>query len=233
MTRNFLASSAILVGLMGAGPAAAQDGAIALPPLLADLGLERVDVDTEEHGGREYEGWLPDGVEIEAVFDASGNLVEIEADDGALPASVIEAVLPQAVRDSEIMAQFGTIDEIKTRDGRFGISGEDGNGADMRALFDEAGNVLRFGRDDDDRGRDRKRHHREDGPGRDGNARATPAPVVDTVAINQRLTEAGYDSFGLLRQEGPRLLLDATNPDGETVTLELDRQGEVVRETAR
>ena len=36
-----------------------------------------------------------------------------------------------------------------------------------------------------------------------------------------------------MRQEGPRVLLDATNPDGETVTLELDPQGQLVRETAR
>ena len=60
-----------------------------------------------------------------------------------------------------------------------------------------------------------------------------PAPQFDTVAANQRLTQAGYSAFGLMRQEGPRVLLDATNPDGETVTLELDPQGQLVRETAR
>ena len=59
------------------------------------------------------------------------------------------------------------------------------------------------------------------------------APQFDTVAANQRLTQAGYSAFGLMRQEGPRVLLDATNPDGETVTLELDPQGQLVRETAR
>ena len=59
------------------------------------------------------------------------------------------------------------------------------------------------------------------------------AAQIDTVAANQRLTEAGYTQFGLMRQQGPRLMLDATNPDGEAVTLELDLQGQLVRETAR
>ena len=70
---------------------------------------------------------------------------------------------------------------------------------------------------------------RGDGPRGD----MPPAPQFDTVAANQRLTQAGYSAFGLMRQEGPRVLLDATNPDGETVTLELDPQGQLVRETAR
>ena len=63
-----------------------------------------------------------------------------------------------------------------------------------------------------------------------------PAPIpadFDSVAVNQQLIQAGYGNFGFLRAEGPRLMLEATNPQGEPVTLELDRQGEVVRETAR
>lgn len=68
-----------------------------------------------------------------------------------------------------------------------------------------------------------------------GDARG-PAPVpadFDAVALNQRLTQAGYGNFGFLRADGPRLMLEATNPQGEAVTLEFDPQGEVVRETAR
>ncbi|WP_265499899.1 hypothetical protein [Paracoccus beibuensis] len=251
MTLKTYASSALLIALIAGGPVAAQT-APELPSLLQGLGLEQVETETGRDGEREYEGRLPDGTEIDARFDAEGDLIEIEADDRALPQSVIEAVLPQAVRNAEIMSQFAVIDEIHTRGGRFGVSGEGADGVDMRARFDEAGNVLRFGRDDDDRRGDRgpraerhegdRPHHagqRHGGP-RAGDRDANPhgdmrnaAPTIDTVAVNQRLTEAGYRQFGLLRQEGPRLLLDASNPNGEQVTLQLDPQGEVVRETAR
>ena len=63
--------------------------------------------------------------------------------------------------------------------------------------------------------------------------RPAAAITFDTAAANQRLSEAGYTTLGLLRQQGPRVLLDATNPQGEAVTLELDRGGEVLRESAR
>ena len=84
--------------------------------------------------------------------------------------------------------------------------------------------------DNGPRGEDRRGQGRP-GDGPRGMA-AIPADF-DAVAVNRRLTQAGYGGFGLLRAEGPRLILEATNPQGEAVTLELDRQGELVRETAR
>ena len=39
--------------------------------------------------------------------------LEIETDDTALPQPIIDAILPQAVRGNEVMAQFGMIEEIK------------------------------------------------------------------------------------------------------------------------
>lgn len=326
MTRKHLASTAALIAVLaGAVPAAAQTaatqaGGVELPALLQGLDLDRVGVQTKRDGQREYEGFLPDGTQIEAEFDMAGNLIKIEADDGILPAPVIgaalpaeirdtpamalfarveeikrtprhlevkgwqengaeieakfapdnsltevetddtalpqpiiDAILPQAVRGNEVMAQFGMIEEIKAEFGRFEVKGEDAGGQEMRAAFDEAGAVLRFGRDDDrrggrERGEDRgprgdhrgphaegpRGDHRGEGTRADGPGRGMPpAPQFDTVAANQRLTQAGYSAFGIMRQEGPRVLLDATNPNGETVTLELDPQGQLVRETAR
>ncbi|MGR3248514.1 MAG: hypothetical protein ACU0DH_06780 [Paracoccus sp. (in: a-proteobacteria)] len=243
MTLKTSASSALLIALFAAGSASAQTMPT-LPPLLQDLGLQQVETETKRDGGREYEGRLADGTEIEARFDASGGLDKIEADDGVLPQSIVEALLPQPVRDTQILSEFGMIEEIRTRDGRFDVKGEDADGVDLRASFDEAGNVLRFGRDDDDRrgGRGGPGRHGEHGHGRPGKGDRDDGPrasmqdaaqSIDTVAVNRRLSEAGYGQFGLLRQDGPRLLLDATNPDGEAVTLEFDPQGEVVRETAR
>lgn len=202
-----------------------------------------------EIGGRQSTG-----AEIEARFDAQNSLIGVETDDAALPADLVGALLPQPVRDNEVMGQFGRIEEILNRDGRILVEGEDADGQDMRAEFDQDGRVLRFGREDG-RGPDRDRpgeerrgergfHQGDRGPGGPGphgerprgegprGAAAVPADF-DAVAVNRQLTEAGYKDFGLLRAAGPRLLLEATNPQGEAVTLELDRQGEVLRETAR
>lgn len=253
MTRHYLATTAIIIATTTG--AFAQTTPVELPALLQGLDLQQVELDSKSDGQSEYEGRLPDGTKIEATFDMAGNLIEVEADDAALPQSIVDAILPQAVRGTDIIAQFAMIDEIKVGNDSFEIKGEGASGDDMRAQFDAEGGILRFGRDGDDRrggqrhgrggdheGRDRsemrdemrERMRGEGGPrqGQGGRPQA-PAPAFDTVAANRQLTEAGYGAFGLMRQEGPRILLDATNPDGETVTLELDRDGVLVRETAR
>lgn len=213
----------------------------------------------------EIKGRQPTGAEIEVKFDRQNALIGVEMDDAAIPADLVNTLLPQAVRDNEVIAQFDRIDEIGNRDGRVMVKGEDADGRDMRAEFDADGRVLRFGSEDGPRGDRRGEERRGDrGPGHDvrgpgghgmrgegpgdgprgerpmggagGDGPRGPAPVpadFDAVAVNQRLTQAGYSNFGFLRPEGPRLMLEATNPQGESVTLELDRQGEVVRETAR
>ncbi|TNC04080.1 hypothetical protein FHD68_06810, partial [Paracoccus marcusii] len=237
MTRKHLASTAALIAVMaGTVPAIAQTPGVELPSMLQGLDLDRISFETKRDGQREYEGYLPDGTQIEAEFDMAGNLIKIEADDGSLPAPlidaalpgavrgtpamalfarfeeikqtprhlevkgwqengaevevkfapdnslieietddtalpqpIIDAILPQAVRGNEVMAQFGMIEEIKAEYGRFEVKGEDTGGQDMRAAFDEAGAVLRFGRDDDRRGgRDHDRGPRGHGPRGDG-----------------------------------------------------------------
>ncbi|MCO6361677.1 PepSY-like domain-containing protein [Paracoccus sp. 08] len=211
MTRKHLASTAALIAVMaGTVPAIAQTPGVELPSMLQGLDLDRISFETKRDGQREYEGYLPDGTQIEAEFDMAGNLIKIEADDGSLPAPlidaalpgavrgtpamalfarfeeikqtprhleikgwqengaevevkfapdntlieietddtalpqpIIDAILPQAVRGNEVMAQFGMIEEIKAEYGRFEVKGEDTGGQDMRAAFDEAGAVLR------------------------------------------------------------------------------------------
>ena len=249
MTLRTLTRSAAVLSLLAgtAAPVLAQTAAapVDLPAPLAALNLTGVDIETKRNGLREVEGRTADGIEIEALIDPAGNLLHVEADDGALPTALLEAVLPQAVRGNEVFGQFAAIDGMHSRDGRFMIQGEDAGGEDMRAAFDPDGRVLRFGREDERR--DHGRGHRE---GRDHDRRAMhdramrpggpqeggPAPMhadIDAVAINRTLTAAGYTDFGLLQAFGPHLSLQATNPQGEAVTLELDPQGEVLRETAR
>ncbi|WEF25342.1 hypothetical protein [Paracoccus sp. S3-43] len=251
--RAFTTSAAMLALIAGIGTGALAQTAPAagdLPGPLSQLNLRNLDIETRPDGMREVEGRTADGVDIEARIDMAGNLVGIEADDAAIPPDLVGTLLPQAVRDNEVIGQFDRIEQIVTRDGRVMVKGEDSGGQDMRADFDADGRVLRFGREDGPRGaRGAQARHADHGPrhgrgpghddrmsdGRgDGPRRPAPVPAdFDPVAVNQRLTQAGYSGFGFLRAEGPRLLLEATNPQGEAVTLELDRQGEVVRETAR
>ena len=220
------------------------------------------------------------GDDIRAGFDRQNALTGIDLDGGAVPAELVNTLLPQAVRDNELIGQFARIEGIGTRSGQVMLRGEDASGEDMRAMFDGDGRVLRFGREDDDgprgdrgQGRDGDHGHRmgdrghgdhgergDHGPGTDRGPRgerpmgdgprgdgprgagpagdgprdAAPIPAdFDAVAVNQKLTQAGYKDFGFLRSDGPSLTLEATNPQGEAVTLELDPRGEVVRETAR
>lgn len=66
-----------------------------------------------------------------------------------------------------------------------------------------------------------------------GDMREAAAPVVDQGEVRMTLTEAGYSGIGEITQRGPRILAMAVNPEGEPVAVELDGQGEVLREINR
>ncbi|MFN3527249.1 MAG: hypothetical protein ACK4YU_14285, partial [Paracoccus sp. (in: a-proteobacteria)] len=106
MTGASLTTPALAQDTPPAPQAAAPQTATGTPDLVTRLGLTDLEVDSWKNGGREYEGELPDGTEIEMKFDRDGLLVEIKADDGPMPALAIEQILPQAVRDSEVFGQF-------------------------------------------------------------------------------------------------------------------------------
>lgn len=229
--RTITNSAAMLALISGIGTGAmAQTAAAGLPAPIADLKLNNLSAETKRDGMQEIEGRTADGVEIEAKIGMAGNVVEVEADEGVLPQSLIDtylpaglrdqpvmaligsitdirqrpdhveiesrqstgatiadkfdrqnaligvevdegaipgelvaALLPQAVRDNEVIAQFGRIDEIGTRTGRVEVEGRDATGEKMRADFDADGRVLRFGRDDRRGSRhDRAEEHRGD-----------------------------------------------------------------------
>lgn len=292
MSLKTFAASTALIALMAAAPAlvpalaqeaaeapAAQaPAAQAVPAAIEALGLEQLAQRNLRDGRRQFTGILPDGTRIEARVDAQGALMGVMAEEGALPPGILDGLLPQAIRASQVYAQFDSLDGVRLDDGRFDLKGQDASGTGMRAQFDNAGMLLRFGREGEGRDMGQGRggpqgehapgehargdHGRGDhgrgahGEGRHGLGHGTsgmadhgmrgmhgqqmprgdrPAAAItfDTAAANQRLSEAGYTALGLLRQQGPRVLLDATNPQGEAVTLELDRGGEVVRESAR
>ena len=258
-----------------AAPAAqTTPDAQALPDALAALNLTDLEIEAGKRGGREIEGDLPGGGDIEAFVDSEGNLVMVEVDDAPMPQSLIDMMLPQTVRDNAILGQFTTIEKLGRFDGQVMIDGEDDTGEDLRAGFDAEGRLLRFGRDDDDgprfgkgprrgdhaehgdhgpRGMEKMREGRgpgmkgphggpkwgDDGPRgehRRGEGPAggpPPQPPVDQAAIDKVLGDAGYTDLAAPRPAGPRFVLDAVNPSGETVMLEIDPRGDILREVAR
>lgn len=191
-------------------------------------------------GFTEIDGRQQNGEDLELTFDPKGRLIAIDSDDTALPQELVQSILPQAVLNSDALKQFAGIEEIKLHpQGSYRIEGHDEAGVHIRVMVDQDGQMRRFGRNDGQRkgpgGWDRhEAPHGGEHPGpRNMRGHLPRALPFDPVAVNQSLIEAGYSQFGLLRQEGPRLLIEATNPAGEAVTLELDHKGEVTRETAR
>lgn len=244
------ASLALIVGMGGAGFAqqAQAPAATDLPAALQALKLTDIEI-KDGPRGRKVEGDLPGGGEIEAFVDREGRIVMVDADDAGVPQSLIEALLPQAVRDSAILQQFSVIEKVGGRDGRFMVGGEDAGGEDLRAGFDQDGQLLRFGRGDDDDmrgGRDHGPRGHGHGHGKwDGDKddrgpgdrmRRGDMPMhapIDLEAVTKTLGEAGYTDIGKPQPIGPRVSLPAKNPAGDAVLLEVAPDGEVLREIAQ
>ena len=249
----------------GVLPAAALDAAVPAEIRNADAFgmLARIE---ELHGRGDMlglKGEDKDGEELHLMFDLTGKLTGIATDDTAVPQDIVATLLPQTVRDSDIAAQFAVIDHVMSGSDRVMIGGEDADGEDLRAQFDMDGNLLRFGRGDDDRGDhrmhgDRMGHgghgghgehggpekHGEKHEGKHGDHARGPRhddrgmmkgdeAPMDMDAVTTSLTEAGYTDLGKFRRKGPGAAVSATNPDGEEVMLQLSPEGEVMRETAR
>lgn len=150
MSRQRLASTAAMIALIAglAMPAMAQVSNGDLPAPLAALNLNNLRSETGRDGIREVEGLTADGVEIEAQIDMAGNLLKVDADDGALPAMLIEALVPQAARDHEAFGLFVRIDEIKQHAGHIEIEGRQANGEDIEAIFDPENRLVKLDLDD-------------------------------------------------------------------------------------
>lgn len=76
-------------------------------------------------------------------------------------------------------------------------------------------------------------HEGRGGPDGMGPRDGARGPMIDAAALTKTLEDAGYSALSEPSPAGPRLLVEATNPSGEAVLLEVDPAGEVVRETAR
>lgn len=232
----------------------------ALPQLLRDAGLSDVTREPMRRGGSRITGKLPDGTVIGAYVDAGGALRGLRNQaEAALPADLIAALVPQNVRDNPIYGEISQLRGVYVSEKGVKLAGIDAQDNRLHAAFAEDGTLVRFGRGDDDRrdmgkkrgegryhgddmGRDDKKHDgrkwRERGgdhrgmKGEHGKRDAAAAPI-DEAALRQSLTENGYSDIGTIARQGPRLVAEAVNPEGEAVALELNPGGEVLREINR
>lgn len=246
-----------------AAPAApaqsSQQQAVTLPEALQGAGLTDVTSKPMRRGdGTRIQGTLPDGNKIDAMLDASGTLRGLRSQsEAALPAALTGGLLPQAVRDNPIFGELTQLQGIFVGERGIKLAGIDAQKNRVHAAFAPDGTLVRFGRGDDEgrgfgrgmdgdhghdgkgRGgkhgdRDGKRRGHDDDDHRRGDRRDDSArQPVDEAALRQTLSDDGYTRIGAIDRNGPRLAVEATNPEGEAVTLELTAKGELMRETAR
>lgn len=236
-----------------------QQPAAELPALLQSLNLTDVRVKEERRGFKRIKGETPEGLEIRAFVDQSGNLRGIFADDdveAALPQAVIDQMIPEAVRNQDILGQIATISAVFSDERGVMVAGEDAQGEDIRAGFTNDGTLMRFGRGDDAKGGKHGLHHKGKGEDRgkhrgrddddddhggrfhrdrhgDHGERGPRGAGLSPERLQETLSAAGYTNLGDVTRDGPRTLVVATNPQGEAVVVELSPAGEVVRESAR
>lgn len=228
-----------------------------LPPELASAGLTDVTSKQGKRGETRIRGKLADGTVLDALVDPKGKLHGVRAKDkAALPAGLIADLVPQPVRDSAPYAEITTLEAVFMGQRGVMLAGKDAQDAPVRAAFAPDGTLLRFGRgpdagpafdrrgpgDDGPRGKGPgKHHHHRPGPGgRDaapspGNDRQGAAQQMqrDRDSVEQALTSAGYTQIGTVAKAGPRMVAQAVNPQGEKVSVELDANGQVLREVNR
>lgn len=240
-----------------AAPAAPAPAA-AKPQALADLGITDARV-LEGRRGQRVEGTLPGGESFRAMLDDQAQLRMIGVDDGAaLPADIVSRLVPEAVRTNAIFAEFARVQGVGRGDEGVMLFGADAQGESIRAGFSADGTLQRFGRGemdrpqwdrgDDSRDRDDHRGKREGrgGPsqdhernGREGWSDAPRGPAgqpgspLDDAAIQGVLRDGGYTQPGAITRNGPRVEVEAVNPEGEPVTVTINPRGVVVRELAR
>ncbi|AGT09347.1 hypothetical protein [Paracoccus aminophilus] len=239
-------------------PATASTQSPELPQVLKDLNLSDLKVSAGKRGGQRVSGKTADGAEIKAMLDDNGALRGAFADkDGtALPETLVAQLVPEAVRNQDIYKQFSRVGGVFSDERGVMVVGADSSGQGLRAGFTQDGTLMRFGRGDD-RGPDRKggEHDRRHGKGdhdkggRDkgghgkgdwsgkgerhsGKGGPGQAALSDEAAL-KAASDAGYTETGNLTREGRAIYLDAKNPQGETVRVEIGAKGEVLRETAR
>lgn len=220
-----------------------------VPQVIRDLNLSDLKVDKGRRGVARIQGKLADGAEFQGFADEKGALRGARMAKGqALPDAVTQQLVPEAVRTQEVFGQFARVSAVFGKDRAVMIAGRDAGDDLLRAVFAQDGTLLRYGRGEGvgpGMNKARMGHH---GPSahHDGAKPRTKAPQMrhqhDKRAGNVRLSEkaiqhilsgAGYTDLGKIDRSSRRALVDARNPQGEAVQVEISPRGDVIREIAK
>ena len=190
-------------------------------------------------------------------------MIRVTDEAAALPADLVSRLVPEAVRANAIFAEITSVKGVAQGSQGVMVFGTDAQNQHVRAGFAADGTLQKFGRGEMDRGKDRKHWGGKDGKGKDGKGKrgdgkhgkawdgkrgdgqrggsdgqqgAAPAQLpaeLDDAAVARIVTDAGYTQPGAVTRNGPRLEVEAVNPNGEPVTLTVNPRGVIVRELAR
>ena len=142
-------------------PAATAPAAIAVPEILQGDAFTEVTSRPGPRGGLMVEGTIAEtGKSFDAMVNAEGQLVGMRTAEGAaLPAAVVEALLPEAARTSPILPEIAVLNAIGTRDGAVMAAGQDASGEDVRLGFSAEGELMHFDRGGREGREDPRFHH--------------------------------------------------------------------------
>lgn len=227
-------------------PAATSAAAGELPQALKDLNLTDIKTKQDKRGGLRISGKTAEGVELRAMVDDKGRVIGAFAEgNGVLPQGFAQSLIPENVRNQQIYSQFATVGGAFSTDRGVMVVGKDADGQALRAGFSQDGTLMRFGRGEAGPGehgpkgghgdwgkRDKKGDARSWGGKGHGGKESRFQPLTDEAAL-KALGEAGYTEAGDITRDGPRVFVDAKNPQGETVRVEIGPKADVIRETAR
>ncbi|SEL93138.1 Peptidase propeptide and YPEB domain-containing protein [Roseivivax marinus] len=215
LTRTLIAgaSAAALLAAPLTATAQIQD----LPQELSTLGLEDVRDHRDDDDDREIRATL-DGTAFEAEYD-DGRLEEIAAAPGAvLPQALLEALVPAEALSRAADMSIREIAQVEfDDDGEIEMTGMDDDGP-VEVTFAANGQMREFDRSDDARR----------GPTEDALNHSLAEDDVRRIAA-----DAGYADVDWIEIRPNHVEFDATNPDGETVEVRLNRDGQVIREERR
>lgn len=174
----------------------------------ADFGfvqtLAQVDDDDDE-----FFGQLPDGTWVAVEYD-DNRIEEVKVSEGmAIPAVVLDNLLPAAVRNNARLTALARITEIELdSDSDVEVGGFDADGMQVELEFDHTGELeeIKIGRD------------------------SRLSPTLDTATA--RLIDEGYTDLGWANRAGRHIEVIARNPFDEMVLVRLDEDGRISRERA-
>lgn len=200
-----------------ASPLTAVAQAQDLPGELSALGLEDIRDYRDGDDDREVRATL-NGTAFEVEYD-DGRIEEITAAPGAfLPRAVLEALVPSEALSRTSDMGIGSIAQVEfDDDGEIEIIGTDAD-SPVEVKIAANGQMLEFER------RDRARGGPPDHAIRHGLAEED---------VRRIAAEAGYGDVDWIKTRPNHVEFEATNPDGETVEVRLNRDGRVVREERR